>query len=322
MKSLRSKILALALVLTNPCGGLAAEPAQTSSASPTELEQGFAHPPEQTKPWCYGYWLNDNISKEGITRDLEAMARAGIGEAFIGNIQLDQIASGPVKVLSEEWWQLVEHAIRESGRMGVNLGLFNCPGWSQSGGPWIKPEQTMRYLVSSETRVTGPLNFDQKLPAPTGEFQDVAVVAFPAPADDRDAIAAKSPHVNCSPPAGHAEALMDGRLDTALVFPTVAGQGQTAFSVELEVAEPFTARSLRLFPATNAFAADCELQAGDADGSFHTVRSFKCAVANMKALVESFGPAPRAFLVVPIVGSFLIDLLNALNITAFINLVK
>lgn len=46
------------------------------------------------------------------------------------------------------------------------------------------------------------------------------------------------------------------------------------------------------------------------------------AVANMKALVESFGPAPRAFLVVPIVGAFLIDFINATNITIFLNLLS
>jgi glutamate:Na+ symporter, ESS family len=46
------------------------------------------------------------------------------------------------------------------------------------------------------------------------------------------------------------------------------------------------------------------------------------AVANMKALVERFGPAPRAFLVLPIVGAFLIDFVNALNITGFLNLLK
>lgn len=46
------------------------------------------------------------------------------------------------------------------------------------------------------------------------------------------------------------------------------------------------------------------------------------AVANMKVLVEKFGPAPRAFLVVPIVGAFLIDFVNATNITIFLNLFK
>jgi ESS family glutamate:Na+ symporter len=46
------------------------------------------------------------------------------------------------------------------------------------------------------------------------------------------------------------------------------------------------------------------------------------AVANMKALVESFGPAPRAFLVIPVVGAFLIDFVNAVNITFFLNVLK
>jgi ESS family glutamate:Na+ symporter len=46
------------------------------------------------------------------------------------------------------------------------------------------------------------------------------------------------------------------------------------------------------------------------------------AIANMKTLVENFGPAPQAFLVVPIVGAFLIDFVNALMITFFINVLK
>ena len=138
----------------------------TIAAWADSLESGFAHPPDQTKPWCYYYWISDNISKQGITRDLEAMARVGIGEVLIGNIFLDDVPTGKIKVLTPEWWELVEHTIREGGRTGVNIGMFNCPGWSQSGGPWIKPEQAMRYVVSSETRVTGPASFAQKLPVP------------------------------------------------------------------------------------------------------------------------------------------------------------
>jgi ESS family glutamate:Na+ symporter len=44
------------------------------------------------------------------------------------------------------------------------------------------------------------------------------------------------------------------------------------------------------------------------------------AIANMRALVESFGLAPRAFLVVPIVGAFFIDFSNALIITVMLNI--
>jgi ESS family glutamate:Na+ symporter len=43
------------------------------------------------------------------------------------------------------------------------------------------------------------------------------------------------------------------------------------------------------------------------------------AIANMRALVARFGPAPRAFLVVPLVGAFFIDFTNALIITLFVN---
>jgi len=115
-----------------------------AGAAGDALEQGFANPPASTKPWCYWYWISDNISREGITRDLEAMKRVGIGEALIGNIYLDDVQIGNVKALSGEWWGMVEHAIREGGRIGVDIGFFNCPGWSQSGGPWIQPNQAMR----------------------------------------------------------------------------------------------------------------------------------------------------------------------------------
>lgn len=43
------------------------------------------------------------------------------------------------------------------------------------------------------------------------------------------------------------------------------------------------------------------------------------AVANMQALVRRFGPAPRAFLLVPLVGAFFVDFTNAVIITFFVN---
>jgi hypothetical protein len=255
-----------------------------------DLETGFASPPPSTRPWCYWYWISDNISKEGITRDLEAMARVGIGEALIGNIFLDDIRAGKVKVLSDEWWSLVEHAIREGERTGVDIGLFNCPGWSQSGGPWIKPEQAMRYLVSSETRVTGPAKFAQKLPKPKEQFQDVAVLAFPAPQDDADSLAAHAPRVTCTPAAAGVEKLTDGNPDTALPV-------ATGMSIDIELARPLTARSLALTPGETGWSANCELQAADDDGRFQPVKSFKFDRSNMAVAV---GPIPRG----PVTVSF------------------
>jgi GH43 family beta-xylosidase len=245
------------------------------------LAEGFARPPEQTKPWCYWYWISDNLSQEGITRDLEAMARVGIGEALIGNIFLDDVPAGRIKVLTDEWWALVGHAIREGGRLGVNIGMFNCPGWSQSGGPWIGPEQAMRYLACSETRVSGPHRFEGRLPVPKEPFQDVAVLAFPTPQEDSGSLASHSPRVTCRPATAGVAHLMDGRPSTSFEFPEGAGRTDNPFTLEFEVAEAFTARSLQVIPTDDPFSADCELQAGRDDGRFLTVCRFKCDRSNM-----------------------------------------
>ena len=265
MKPIRSAAICLAaisaLLIPSHAGG--------------PLEEGFSNPPAQTRPWCYWYWISDNISKEGITKDLEAMKRVGIGEALIGNIFLEDQAAGKVKVLTEEWWGLIEHAIREGGRLGVNIGMFNCPGWSQSGGPWIKPDRTMRYLASSETRVTGPQHFSGKPALPKEPFQDVAVLAFPAPSHDADALAAKSPRITSTPPLGEVGKLVDGNPETAVRFPA-----KGSVTVDIETAAPITARSLRIFPTGEAFGADAELQMADGAGNFNTIRKFRCDRSN------------------------------------------
>lgn len=262
-----------------------------------QLEQGFAQPPDQTKPWCYYYWISDNTSKAGITKDLEAMARVGIGEALIGNIFLAGEPVGKAKVLTSEWWDIIEHAIREGGRTGVNIGLFNCPGWSQSGGPWIKPEQTMRYVASSETRVTGPVKFAQKLPAPSQPFQDIAVLAFPAPQCDTDSLAARSPRVTCTPPVAGAEKLVDGNLETSVTFADGPSSAKDPFTIEIETAQPFTARSLAIYPAAEAFGADVALETAVADGQWQTIRQFKFDRSNMSTNVGFMprGPVTISF---------------------------
>ena len=93
------------------------------------LESDFVNPPEETKPWCYWYWLNGDITKDGITKDLEAMAKVGIKCAMIGNVSMED---GPVKMFSLEWYDATRHAFREANRLSIELMHFNAPGWSQS----------------------------------------------------------------------------------------------------------------------------------------------------------------------------------------------
>ena len=44
------------------------------------------------------------------------------------------------------------------------------------------------------------------------------------------------------------------------------------------------------------------------------------AMANMQAVAKQFGPSPQAFLIVPVVGAFFIDLMNALVLTGFLSI--
>ena len=108
------------------------------------------------------------------------MKKAGINRAFIGNIGLDDVPAGTVKLFSEEWWEILHAALKTATELNIDIGIFNSPGWSQSGGPWIKPEEAMRYLASSELRVKGPQKFSAKPEKPAEPFQDIRVIAFPS----------------------------------------------------------------------------------------------------------------------------------------------
>ncbi len=125
---------------------------------------------------------------EGVIKDLEAMKKVGINRAFIGNIGLDGIPYGKVKMFSDEWWDILDTALKTAARLNIQIGIFNGPGWSQSGGPWIRPGQSMRYLTSSRIMVAGPAVFHKKLVKPQENFQDVKVLAYPVAKDYGDDI--------------------------------------------------------------------------------------------------------------------------------------
>ena len=147
------------------------------------LEQGFLSPPDSAKPHTWWHWMNGNVTKEGITADLEAMQRVGIGGAQIFNA-LEGIPDGPVPYMSPQWLEMFRHAAAEADRLGLELCFHNCAGWSSSGGPWIKPEQAMQTVVTSETQAKGPAQFDAVLPQPRTNldyYRDIAVLAFPTP---------------------------------------------------------------------------------------------------------------------------------------------
>jgi len=175
--------LSALLLVGSVCGA-----ATCASRGPaTDLQSGFLRPPESAKPWVYWFWLNGNITKEGITADLEAMKRVGIGGVLI--MEVDQgVPLGPVAFMSDQWRELFKHVVAEAKRLGLQVNMNDDAGWNGSGGPWIKPEEAMQKVVFAEVNVEGPQQFQGALPQPqtaAGFYRDIAVLAFPTPTEFR-----------------------------------------------------------------------------------------------------------------------------------------
>jgi len=232
------------------------------------IQTGFIAPHDSNSVWCYWYWIGDDISKEGITKDLEAMKEVGIGAAFIGNINPEEV-DGPVPMLSEEWWDHMVHAVNEGKRIGVDIGSFNCPGWSMSGGPWVKPEMAMRHMVFSETDVSGPSQVQVKLKKPGDEFQNLYVLAFPNIGASKTVLNNKNASIEITPQIKNAEALIDGDPSSNAFFDAAAKE----YILDIMSGRSITARSIQLFPGKVGFNAQCELHAL-IDGEFKTIKSF------------------------------------------------
>ena len=127
-----------------------------SSAQTDNLRENFLRPPGSTRPWVYWVWMDGNINREGITADLESMKQAGIGGVIIMEVNVG-IPRGQISFMSSEWRTLFKHVVNESERLGLQVTLMAGPGWTGSGGPWVKPEQSMMHIVGSDTVVTGPI---------------------------------------------------------------------------------------------------------------------------------------------------------------------
>lgn len=156
---------------------------QAVEPSTSELQERFATPPDDARPWVYWFWKNGNINRAGITADLEAMQRVGIGGVIFMEVALNT-PPGPVRFFSPEWRALFAHAVAEADRLGLKITFNSGPGWTGSGGPWVTPEQSMQKFVAAPVQVTGPKKFDAVLPQPEtvcGFYRDIAVLAYPAP---------------------------------------------------------------------------------------------------------------------------------------------
>ena len=203
-----------------------------AAAAADELAKNFATPPKEARPWVYWFWLNGNITSNGITADLEAMKRVGIGGVLI--MEVDQgTPKGDAAFGGPQWRDLFKHVCAEAHRLGLEVNMNNDAGWCGSGGPWITPELAMQKLVWTETQVEGPHHFEGDLPPPpkvANFYQDIAVFAYPTPARDTriEDIAGKS-------------SLVPQRLPVRASWPAVAADQSVARDRILNLTAQFSA---------------------------------------------------------------------------------
>jgi hypothetical protein len=278
---IRSGLLAGALILI-----------QTPVFGADALEAGFLSPPDSARPQTWWHWMNGNITREGITADLEAMKDIGLGGAQIFNVD-EGIPAGPVKFNSPEWHELFKYTVAEADRLGLQLCIHNCAGWSSSGGPWNTPEHAMQRVVTSEVRVQGPARFNEVLPQPpvTRDFyRDIAVLAFKAPPTENVKMRAAAPAATTSTGDAEAANLCDGNDDTVVHLPPPS-RGKPQW-VQLEFYKPFAAHTIRLVATRETGECTGNLQVSDDGRSFRAVRDIHFTSRGPRTLQLSLGAKP------------------------------
>jgi hypothetical protein len=246
-------------------------PGQTAEDAPLELR--FQDPPMSARPRVWWHWMNGNVTKDGIAKDMAWMKRVGIGglQNFDANLTTPQIVAHRLVYMTPEWKDAFRFAATEADRLGLELAIASSPGWSETGGPWVPPADGLKKVVWSETIVDGGSRAVVKLAPPpgiTGAFQtlppglsieemmsgakakappqasgDIAVIAVPA-----------KPFATVIPAVALANgtAVDGGKLfdnDLASGVDVPRGSAAQPGDVRLTYATPQTIRSMTLFVA-------------------------------------------------------------------------
>jgi hypothetical protein len=272
-----------------------------ASISGDMLERGFLDPPDAAKPRVWWHWTGGNVTKEGITKDLEWMKRVGIGGAQMADIGSagGQTIEKKIDFFTPEWFDAIKHAAAESDRLGLEMSIFSSSGWSLTGGPWVKPEQAMKKLIWSETNVQGPIRFEEKLPqAPSNSgsfgslrgqraaiarkpggtlaetyYGDSAVIAFRTPPDEM-LMEELKPKVTTSGGDIDPTPLMDDILATNATV--AAGRDGIAW-IQYEFPHPVKTKAVTLIVSGRGVPFG-EIQASDDGKSYRTIVELPGAV--------------------------------------------
>jgi alpha-L-rhamnosidase len=298
------RILLHALV---PCGVamLTVLAVAQQPSSDDALESGFKSPPDSAKPRAWWHWLNGNVTQEGITADLEWMKRVGIAgmQMFDGSLGTPQFVDQRLVWMTPPWKAAFHHAGDEASRLGLEMAMAASGGWSETAGPWVKPEEAMKKIVWSETRVQGPMKFSGVLahpPTNNGKFQNMQMppeLNFPAPTDlpgakpmppppppkpdptfyaDSKVVAYRLPEgevrmadlhpkVTTSVPGLDPAPLTDG--DAAKPITLTMNQGESQIWIQFEFAQPYSAQAVTIAAGSVAMFSGGAIPDGEVQSS-------------------------------------------------------
>lgn len=255
---------------------LMAAPGLAAAASPDPIASSFADPPQSARPRVWWHWMNGNVTKEGIRKDIEWMARSGLGgmQNFDAQMMTPQLVEKRLVYMDPDWSDAFRYSAQLAEQKGLEFGIAASPGWSETGGPWVKPKDGMKKLVWSTATVDGgkPLRLKlPELPHTTGPFQDIFVLpdiighrpdpkalarfgdsigvyAYPAPAE-----ALPMPAIRVAGKAVDAAAL--DTLEEGDIVEVAAPAPGESIVITLDYPAPQTVRSATLFfqGVTNIF---------------------------------------------------------------------
>jgi hypothetical protein len=253
----------------------AAAEARSAPAAKDALTAGFDNPPAEARPRVWWHWMNGNVTRDGITKDLEWMKRVGIGglQNFDASLLTPQIVDDRLVYMTPPWKDAFRHAASTAESLGLELAIAASPGWSETGGPWVKPADGVKKLVWSELEVAGGARGSISLPAPpdtsgpfldypvdvgmlaalTGKpyqppthYQDILVLAYRGP----DTHELPTPRVTSQGKALDAAALFDDALMTAI--DVARGTTEQPAIINVDYESPQTVRSITLFVSKGA----------------------------------------------------------------------
>ncbi len=157
-----------------------------------QVKHNFENPEVNSGVNCWWWWLNGNVNKAAITKDLEAMKSRNFHGAMIfdagGHNQRGNrdIPDGPLYG-SDPWNELFVFALDEAKRLGLQMGFNIQSGWNL-GGPRVSPQYAAKQLTYSQTTVSGDNKVSLQLKQPESRFdfyEDIAVLAFPIDASNK-----------------------------------------------------------------------------------------------------------------------------------------